>query len=238
MRKTLKEINMPIMQKIIDGICMNHTGKMEGMWSYSTSCLVNPRCVARMKNGELICASCFAANQQSFQCTLREKLIRNFHFITETEVEVEDFPMIPLEQFRLQSFGEVFNLTELSNYFNFATRNPKCIFALWMKDVFIVTMARKLGWEKPENIILIKSSPRLNQIEETDEPWIDKIFTVFEKEFLKNHEVNINCGSNLCLGCLRCYRHNGIRYINEIKKGGEVNLTKIEDLNIEVAKIN
>ena len=96
MRKSLKDIEMPVMMQILNGICMNHEGKMTGMWSYSTSCLVNPRCLARMHNGELVCASCFAANQQSYQKGTREKGIRNFHLITENVFPVEDFPVIPL----------------------------------------------------------------------------------------------------------------------------------------------
>lgn len=226
------EEKIEISRKIWDAICRDHGGKMRGMESLSTSCMSNPYCLMRMQNGDLICAWCFSANQQSFQHSLRKKLEENFHILTETEIPIECFPELNVRVFRLQSFGETYNITELGNYFRFCEKNPDVTFALWMKNVFLLPLAREVhGMKKPTNLILIQSSSKINEEEEIKDAWIDKVFTVYDKKYLKAHpEIEINCGGNHCLSCLRCYKHGGDVYIREQLKGGKVNWNKIKQL--------
>ena len=42
---------------------VNHSGKMEGMQSLSTSCLCNEYCKNRSSNSELVCSHCYAQRQ-------------------------------------------------------------------------------------------------------------------------------------------------------------------------------
>ena len=42
-------------------ITKEHTGKMQGMQSISTSVMQNKHCQARIKNGDTICNKCYSA---------------------------------------------------------------------------------------------------------------------------------------------------------------------------------
>ena len=44
---------------------------------------------------------------------------------------------------------------------------------------------------------------------------VDHLFTVYDKDFIKNNNIEINCGAKSCLGCKKCYIDNNIFYINE-----------------------
>ena len=76
----------------------------------------------------------------------------------------------------------------------------------------------KMGIKKPENLSIVVSSPLLNQPMELDREkyWmVDHMFTVYEKDFIANNDVIINCGARSCLGCRKCYMDNDTFYINE-----------------------
>ena len=45
--------------------------------------------------------------------------------------------------------------------------------------------------------------------------FIDKIFTVYDKDYISAHDVSINCGAKSCLTCHKCYVKSKIKYINE-----------------------
>lgn len=40
------------------GMCVNHTAKMTDLYSFSTSCLCNGNCKARLNNPDMICYHC------------------------------------------------------------------------------------------------------------------------------------------------------------------------------------
>ena len=199
---------------------INHTEKMEGMASASSACVVNPICIARSKVEGSICQKCFAKRmfksyKDNFNC-----FIDNYELVTRVEIPQELMPIMNYFIFRIEAFGDVANETQAKNYWNLAKQNEYVTFGWWTKNYDIVAAVfDKYG--KPSNIKLIVSSPNLNeQLRLEDYPYADKIFTVYTKEYLKEHpEIVINCGGNKCLSCQRCYR-DGVDddYINEIKK--------------------
>jgi hypothetical protein len=110
------------------------------------------------------------------------------------------------------------NEIQLQNYVNLCLRNPKVSFALWTKQYKI---AEKffINVSKPKNLILIYSSIMKNVELKLDSfKFVDKIFTVFEKEIVKSKNITINCGAKSCLTCQSCYKKQGKKYIREIKK--------------------
>ena len=195
-------------------------GKMEGLQSLSTSVLENPHCQERRKQGNTICAHCFAASQMKCYKSMVKCFKENTEILTTQLFPVEEMPIINTLYFRFESFGDLINETQAINYFNICKKNPAVKFALWTKNPWIIERAIKAGNEKPENLQIVLSSPILNKaIEEkavSKYPFIDKIFTVYDKEESKN--VNINCGAKKCLTCGLCYNKNEVRYINETLK--------------------
>lgn len=201
--------------------CTNHTGKMNGLHSLSTSVAVNPYCIKRQANGYSICAHCFSASMMKQYKALNEATTRNAEILTASVLPVEVLPLIPSRYFRFESFGDLINVNQVINYFNIARKNPDTLCALWTKNPHIVAKAIAAGHDKPANLQIVLSSPLINKpIKATKYAFIDKVFTVYDKEGAK--AVNINCGARSCLACGRCYRPNpegvALLYVNELLK--------------------
>lgn len=71
--------------------------------------------------------------------------------------------------------------------------------------------------EKPSNLQIIQSTLKVNDSPDEVKYWfIDKVFTVFDEEYIEENNVIINCGARSCRTCKRCYTPSeGIEYINE-----------------------
>lgn len=223
----LAEIVPAATREFVNGLCLNHTGKMFGMVSFSTSCLENPRCIERMKNGNSVCAHCFAERQQKRQASTRNKLSRNTALVTSSLMSESYFPVLSdYKKIRLESFGDLINETQAENYIRFAEVNKHASVALWTKNPDILYKAlEKRGFQKPSNLIVIFSSYGLNKPMENmlnlytlpnGKPMIDKLFTVYDKNHAEN--VNINCGARSCMTCGRCYKKRTGTSVNEILK--------------------
>lgn len=198
-----------------------HTGKMEGLQSLSTSVALNPHCIKRQSNGNSICSKCFAAVLAKRYQGLNKCLSSNTEILTASVLPFEVLPLIPVKYFRFEAFGDIINANQIINYFNIARKNPDTLCALWTKNPHIVARAIAAGHEKPANLQIVLSSPLINRpIKSTKYDFIDKIFTVYDKEGAK--AVNINCGARSCLACGRCYRPNpagvAVQYVNELLK--------------------
>ena len=200
---------------------VNHTGKMAGLQSLSTSVVLNPHCVRRMQKNDSICAKCFAAAMMNRYKDLDRCLQDNTPILTASVLPVSVLPLIPSRYFRFEAYGDIINTNQVINYFNIAKKNPDTLCALWTKNPHIVARAIVLGYEKPANLQIVLSSPLVNKpLKAVKYAFIDKIFTVYDKEGAK--AVNINCGARSCLACGRCYRPNpegvALQYINELLK--------------------
>lgn len=210
----------------IINVCVNHTGKMAGMYSISTACTLNEYCLKRSKNPDSICANCFAQTMFKnpwYKWTLK-RCEHNTKVLTESVLDPEDLPVINAFAFRFESFGDIQNTAQVINYFNICNLNPRVTFAIWTKNPFIIANAIRDGHAKPGNLIIIYSSPlkdrpvSLAKIQKVF-PFVDKVFTVWTtKEKAAEHNVCINCGARACLKCLRCYTIGGENEIAELLK--------------------
>ena len=195
-------------------------GKMEGMMSLSTSPLLNPICQARRFCDGSICVKCYAGAMCGRFSGLAKVLEKNTEVLTTTEIPTEEFPLVNAHAFRLESFGDVQNEIQVKNYFNFCRRNRRTLFAAWTKNYSIYNDVIESGVKKPNNLILIISSPMINQEADLSLcPHADKVFTVYDKEYAKKNNVVINCGARSCLSCMQCYSRTGSpTIINELLK--------------------
>ena len=198
-------------------ITMNHTGKMSGMISLSTSNLVNPFCIAHRKCEGSICQKCYACAQMKRYTTMQKCLSDNFDILTSKVLTDEQIPMINACFFRFESFGDVYNVNQVANYFKIAAFNPNVHFALWTKNPAIIAAAIKAGFEKPSNLVIILSSLYINQVaDDSKYPFIDKVFTVYDAKTIESENIDINCGARNCFTCQKCYHNdNGEKFIRE-----------------------
>ena len=198
---------------------LNHQGKMIGMMSLSTSCTCNTYCKKRSENKETVCSYCYAQRQMKIYKNLEKCLIKNTEILTQKVLEDYELPIINALYFRLEAFGDLNNTTQVINYFNLCKKNPGVRFALWTKNLWLIdSVINHDHINKPRNLNIIYSSPFLNESNENIfvlYPFIDKVFTVYEKEFIKKNDIEINCGAKNCLTCAKCYKKNKLKYINE-----------------------
>lgn len=188
-------------------------GKMQGMQSLSTACTVNPFCLARVADGDKICSKCYAFKQMKMYKSMGPCLENNFNILTTQLLDI--MPRILVPYFRFEAFGDVYNEIQVHNYINICNANPDTKFALWTKNIAIVQAAvDKFG--KPENLQIVRSSENFNDPADVNEyDCVDKVFTVYNNEYINNNNVEINCGSRKCIDCLKCYKGCGEKYINE-----------------------
>lgn len=197
-------------------ITTNHNDKMEGMVSLSTSSLMNKLCQAYSKCVDNICHWCYAQKMLKRFSSLEKCLRKNSEVLCSRILEDQEIPFLNCAYFRFESFGDLSNDIQFINYIKIAQANPHCNFAIWTKNPFIMASVFHKGYEKPQNMIIILSSLKVNvQADTTLFKFVDKVFTVYDKETIANDHVEINCGGKKCATCLLCYKHNDIRIINE-----------------------
>lgn len=197
----------------------SHQGKLRGMRSISTDPNGNKNCRRRRRCKNAVCGHCYAGRYTAYRATLTKHLERNAAVLTARLLREIETPLINDRYYRFESFGDLRNGTQLQNYFLIAERNPETQFALWTKNLPILRKVLRQGITKPKNLRILYSSPRLNvqaKVPEDLRPYIDHVFTVYDKEWLREHTTTeINCGKAECLRCLNCYGQNGPYYINE-----------------------
>jgi len=186
-------------------------GKMKGFVSINTSPMVNPFCQKMMKNQSVICSKCYNIRYMKCRPNLKRPYEKNGRILSETILSEKDIPIFNERYVRLHSFGELLNANHLLNFVLIAKRNSNTIFVLWTKRKDIVHKNLK---KIPKNLRLVYSSSRVNETSSIPEGF-HKVFTVFDKQFVKENNVPINCKKK-CMECLICYDPKSkVRIINE-----------------------
>lgn len=192
-----------------------HSGKMEGMVSISTSVTTNERCAKNAQIKGSICEKCFAAKQMKVFPSMEKPMVENQRILTSEVLPVEKLPTINNLYFRFEAFGDLNNAVQVKNYFNICYKNPRVKFALWTKNPDYIVEAIADGYSKPENLNIVLSSLFVNKERKNPFPFVDKIFTVYDPDYIEANNVEINCGARNCFDCGLCYEKNGVSVINE-----------------------
>lgn len=207
------------------GFTVNHTAKMFGVNSVSTSPEFNHNCSAKRGILGAICQKCYSIIMQKRYKDLRAKVWRNSWILSNILFEERELPYLYSATgfWRFEAFGDLMTEIQVVNYFRMAKVNPHMHCALWTKNPWIIKQAMKhYGLEKPANLVIIASSyfvnERMNYSLETAFPFIDKVFTVYDKKFIKKNGVAINCGGRSCKDCGRCYLNYGGCEVSEMLK--------------------
>ena len=192
------------------------SGKMTGIPSISTSCLVNPICIKRMQDGESVCCHCFAAATLDRYTACGQHAENNFYLLNSEVLPLEMLPKFPnVAIVRIESFGDVASVTQAINYINIAKVNPLVTFGAWTKNANLWNKAiQEVG--KPENLSLVYSSFKLNNpapaaeyFTKDGENNFDHVFTVYDVPTCEFYGPGfVNCGARDCASCRRCYRKN------------------------------
>ncbi len=198
-----------------------HTGKMEGMTSLSTFKGVNPFCIAHAKVKGSICEKCFVEKfAKLYGENFVNKFTENFNILTSrdiTEEEIKKLGFINCRVVRFEAYGDLYNVQQMKNYINICNYYKETTFAIWTKNPQIIAETLK-EVKKPKNLIIILSSLFVNVEAKNKYDFVDKVFTVYDKDYIAENDIKINCGAKNCMSCLNCYKKNKVTVINEILK--------------------
>lgn len=215
---------------IADHITYDHNAKMHGIISISTYVGYNQFCKCRMQNCDnAICKYCYANSLTNCRARLKARLIRLHMIFTNIELSANDIPVLDVTKypyFRFESFGDLNNTIQINNYNLVAIANPGVNFTLWTKNPGIIQSAINAGMTISDNLVIGLSSLYLNkpEIEKAKKySFIRFLFTVYDDEYIAEHNIKINCGAKHCISCGICYKYlhefkHGLQLINERKK--------------------
>ena len=212
------------------------TGKLEGIAGVTTSCLECEYCKTMQKSAEKhpeimkgsVCTYCYArkASKRKFKCwaLYKENTANLSEYIPDDELPDLRWNNAGTPLCRFNTHGELVNLANLDNYYRIARKNPYFTFALWTKRWDLIRDGALSGIRPPENLTIVLSSLLLNRPLD-DSPvemlkvhgiHVDTVFTVYTKEYIEEHGVDINCGGRKCADCRLCYgHHDETMYIRE-----------------------
>ena len=195
------------------------SGKLDGLRAISTNTVSNDFCqkMYNSGNGNNICTKCYSNKMlRTYRKNTQPALQRNSDLLSQSVDDAVLKATRILDSFlRLNAHGELINEQHLSNLVRLAELKPYTSFTLWTKRKNIV---RKFfdTHDKPDNLILIYSNPRISSIMDSPPEYFDKTFNnVLEHESVDQQ----NCTGQKCADCLLCYTKNDVKTIVEkVKK--------------------
>lgn len=187
------------------------SGKLIDIPAVNTNTLSNTYCV-KMKESDSICKHCYSHNMlETFRKNCVPAFQHNSDMLSECELIPAMLPRVNSAYFRFNGHGELINEMHLINLFNICIKNPHTSFALWTKRKNIVHgLLRKR--EKPDNLILVYSNPKIDCVQTEPPKHFDKVFNNVSQSGHKGE----NCTGQKCIECLACYRKDsGVNVIVE-----------------------
>lgn len=193
------------------------SGKLLDIYSLNTNTLSNPFCqkMVNSKNDKIICTKCYS---DTMLRGIRKNCIpaweMNSEILSGGLIPSHMLPTILQAFFRFSSHGELINMTHLENLHNITLHNPHCSFALWTKRKDFIRKFYTHN-EKPANLILIYSNPRIDAVMYTPPEFFDRTFNNVSPD----SNITQNCTGQKCKDCLICYQlDSGVDTIVEAVK--------------------
>lgn len=210
-------------------IVIHTKNKLENICSISSSVHDNKKCKQLRKIKGCICEKCYAHNQQSYQNGTREHNIINGLILRNVLLPMSILKklVIVFPYLRVESFGDVENVTQARNYIRIIASHKDKRCTIFSKQLEIWSKAfEKEG--KPKNTTFIASSffvnVPLSDIVIAKYSFIDHCFTVYTKQYAKEHNIIINCRKK-CIECIKkrqgCFykeNKNNSFFLNELLK--------------------
>ena len=195
----------------------NGSGKLQDIRSLNTNTLTNEFCMSMYNSSaeDIICRKCYSMSMlNGLRKNCAPSWQENSDILSGGLIPPHMLPTILDAFFRFSSHGELINMTMLENFHNITLHNPHCSFALWTKRKNFI---RKFysQHEKPANLILIYSNPRIDAVMNQPPEFFDRTFN----NVSKGSDVAQNCTGQKCRDCLLCYKvGNGVTQIVEAVK--------------------
>ena len=195
----------------------NGSGKLQDIRSLNTNTLTNEFCISMYNSSadDIICRKCYSMSMlNGLRKNCAPSWQENSDILSGGLIPSHMLPTILDAFFRFSSHGELINMTMLENFHNITLHNPHCSFALWTKRKNFIRNFYSQH-EKPANLILIYSNPRIDAVMNQPPEFFDRTFN----NVSKGSDVAQNCTGQKCRDCLLCYKAgNGVTQIVEAVK--------------------
>jgi len=146
---------------------------------------------------------------------MQPALQHNSDLLASRPLDDRELPTILDAMFRISAHGELINMQHLLNIVSIVRHNPHCTFTMWTKRKDIVGKFMRTVGDKPDNLILMYSNPRINAPMLTPPKYFDKVFNNVTYD---QHVERQNCTGQKCKDCLHCYKWDGDDVIFEATK--------------------
>jgi len=188
------------------------TGKLQHIPALNTSPLDNVFCQSmHTSKKENICNHCYSVKSlKGYRRNCDSRFRENGQVLSSGPITGNDIERLPPVRIaRFSGHGELHNLTHLENLYRIAEFFPETTFALWTKRNSLVRITGSKRKEtglphRPDNVILIYSNPKINDV-------MTKPPAGFDKVFNNTTEITAadNCTGRNCADCQQCYTLKG-----------------------------
>lgn len=187
------------------------SGKIEGIWSADASAHGCEFCAAMRRAAEIqtdiICGKCYDWRQECYRHNVRDRHGLNLLIMKSVLFTVEELATLPAgELLRINSSGDIDNVTQARNMIRLAAAHPRAYTGFWSKNDVVMTKAFDIEG-KPENVIYVQSSPRINH-KVSRGKYADYTFTVYDAEHIAEAIASgsMECNGKKCRDCgFSCY---------------------------------
>lgn len=192
-------------------VSYHDTGKIEGTFSCDSSCHGCDFCQKMRKAAEtdpsIICGRCYDAAQESYRTNVRNRHSLNLRIMKTVSFTVAELACLPSGMIdRINSSGDIDNVVQAGNMVKYAIAHPAAHVGLWSKNHPAVAAAMD-QYGKPENMVYIASSPRINVRGQLPK-YADYTFTVYDKDHIAAAIAagSMECNGKKCISCgYKCY---------------------------------
>jgi uncharacterized protein YlzI (FlbEa/FlbD family) len=175
------------------------SGKMTGIPALNTDTTTNKFCIAKSKDENSICSSCYSWNMlKTFRKNAVPRFKINSDILSSRVLDMNELPRPNSNVARFNGHGELINTNHVQNIVNYALFYPKVTFTLWTKKKALIQSFFNKH-EKPKNLLLIYSNEAVDLVYKDVPKHFDKVFNV-----VSNETSSINCDGK-CIDCMTCY---------------------------------
>jgi hypothetical protein len=185
------------------------TGKLDGIQAINTNTATNAFCIKESSkpDADKICGKCYSMSMlSSYRKNCQPAFQRNSDVLASDAEFI--LPRTSGAFVRFHGHGELINEQHFRNLCAIASDNKHSTFALWTKRVGIV---RKNLHHVPDNMILVYSNPKIDNVMSSPPRGFDRVFN----NVSESYDGEANCTGQKCMDCLLCYKHDTTQVIVE-----------------------
>ena len=194
--------------------------KLEDITAITSSMYDNKRCEGRCGIDRSVCSVCYVPRILGFKPNVRDSYELNTRILSWFDISEKAWATLAIPTVngncRFESHGDTVNQTHAENLIKIAKTHKGIHFSPWSKNFMDwIPAFEKLG--KPKNMQFVWSCLMIDHVNLAPKrlmPYVDHVFTVFNKKTAKELGLTINCGvydanynkiDHKCKNCGRCY---------------------------------